>query len=133
MTISAALRQAVRDRASERCEYCRLPQQAIDGVLQIEHIIARQHLGDDSDDNLALACDQCNLHKGPNLSGLDPNTGQLVALFHPRRDHWDEHFELQGAEIVGRTSNGRATARLLQMNGRVRLHLRALLITLGEW
>lgn len=111
----------------------RLPQHAIDGVLQIEHIIARQQLGGDEAENLALACDQCNLHKGPNLSGLDPETGQLVALFHPRRDPWADHFELQGAEIAGRTTTGRATVRLLQMNSRVRLHLRALLLANGEW
>jgi hypothetical protein len=42
--------------------------------------------------NLALACWNCNLKKGPNLSGVDPNTGQVVALFHPRQDEWDEDF-----------------------------------------
>lgn len=131
--MTPALRQFVAQRAGYRCEYCRLPQVAIDGALQIEHIVARQHLGGDEEGNLALACDQCNLHKGPNLSGLDPADGQLVTLFHPRREHWPDHFEIRGAEIVGRTPTGRATARLLQMNSRLRLQLRALLIALGEW
>jgi hypothetical protein len=43
-------------------------------------------------DNLALACWTCNLKKGPNLSGVDPMTGQVAALFNPRDDEWAEHF-----------------------------------------
>jgi hypothetical protein len=30
--------------------------------------------GSDDPDNLALACHHCNLHKGPNLAGVDPRT-----------------------------------------------------------
>src|SRR5262245_52348519 len=112
MSISPAQRRRVRERAGDRCECCRLPQQPIDGTLQIEHDVARQHLGSDDDDNLALACDQCNLFKGPNLSALDPASGALVALFHPRRDPWLDHFELQGTELAGKTPTGRATVRL---------------------
>ena len=33
----------------------------------------------DEVDNLALACHRCNLHKGPNLSGIDPLTGDPVS------------------------------------------------------
>jgi len=51
-------------------------------------------------------------HKGPNLSGLDPESGALVQLFHPRQDQWDEHFERNGVIIVGRTTIGRATVGL---------------------
>lgn len=131
--MDAELRQFVRTRAGNRCEYCRLPQHAIDGVLQIEHIIARQHGGGDEAVNLALACDQCNLHKGPNLSAIDPESDQIIQLFNPRREAWDEHFHFVGAEIVGRTATGRATARLLNMNARVRAKLRAVLMVMGEW
>ena len=52
----------------------------------IEHIVARQHGGLSRLDNLALACWNCNLKKGPNLSGIDPTTGLVVALFNPRKD-----------------------------------------------
>jgi len=131
--MDAAVRQLVRARADNRCEYCRLPQHAIDGVLQIEHIIARQHGGGDELTNLALACDQCNLHKGPNLTAIDPESGLLVQLYDPRRDAWSDHFQLGGAEIVGRTAIGRATVRLMDMNRRVRVQLRALLMAIGEW
>ena len=45
-------------------------------VLHIEHITPRQHGGDDNADNLAgSCCPACNLHKGPNLTGIDPHTG----------------------------------------------------------
>jgi hypothetical protein len=75
--------------------------------------------------NLALACYHCNAHKGPNLSGLDPESGALVRLFHPRQDRWDEHFERNGVLIVGRSAVGRATVGLLKMNAADRRRLRA--------
>jgi cation diffusion facilitator CzcD-associated flavoprotein CzcO len=74
--------------------------------------------------NLALACYHCNAHKGPNLSGIDPESGELVRLFHPRQDRWDEHFERNGVLIVGRTAVGRATVGLLKMNAADRRRLR---------
>jgi 5-methylcytosine-specific restriction endonuclease McrA len=76
----------VRRRASDRCEYCHLPQSAFRRPFHIEHIVARQHGGLSRLDNLALACWNCNLKKGPNLSGIDPTTGLVVALFNPRKD-----------------------------------------------
>ena len=96
------LRQTVRERAGYRCEYCCLPQDAEPFfAYHIEHIVARQHSGGDDSGNLALACYHCNAHKGPNLSGLDPESGALVRLFNPRQDRWDEHFERNGVLIVG--------------------------------
>jgi 5-methylcytosine-specific restriction endonuclease McrA len=67
------LRQTVRERADQRCEYCCLPQDAEPFfAYHVEHIVARQHGGSDDNENLALACYHCDAHKGPNLSGLDP-------------------------------------------------------------
>jgi hypothetical protein len=119
------LRQFVRERAGHRCEYCSLPQDAEPFfAYHIEHIVARQHGGGDDRGNLALACYHCNAHKGPNLSGLDPESGAPVRLFHPRQDQWDEHFERNGVVIVGRTAVGRATIGLLKMNATDRRRLR---------
>ena len=73
---------------------------------------------------LALACPDCNAHKGPNLTSIDLETGRLVALFNPRQDMWSEHFSLEGPIIIGRTPVGRATVRLLYMNEEVRLEMR---------
>lgn len=132
--MDAALRRLVRERARERCEYCRLTQ-ADDAVFafQIEHILARQHGGGDDESNLALACFHCNRHKGPNLAALDPDTNQMTRLFHPRQDSWDEHFRTVGAVITGRTAIGRATVRLLKMNASLRLDLRTELVVIGRW
>lgn len=108
-------------------------QEAYDLTFHVEHVIASQHLRDDSPSNLALACDRCNLHKGTNLSSIDPDTGEQVGLFNPRAQAWDDHFGLVGAEIVGLSPIGRATVRLLNMNSERRLLLRKQLIEEGEF
>jgi 5-methylcytosine-specific restriction endonuclease McrA len=121
------LRNLVRRRAEDRCEYCR-GRQADEPFhsMHIEHIVARQHGGDDSPENLALACHHCNLHKGPNLTTIDPATGNLVLLFNPRKDVWEEHFAVREAIIVGLSQVGRATVHLLSMNSARRVELRSL-------
>ena len=118
-------RSLVSGRASHRCEYCRLHEDDDAYTFHVEHIIAKKHGGGDALENLAFACNQCNLHKGPNLSGIDPDSGSPVELFHPRRDRWTEHFSIQGAHIVGLTARGRATVRVLNMNDPDRIRVRA--------
>src|SRR5437763_8834602 len=122
--MDAATRELVRLRAAGRCEYCRLHQENSELAHHVEHIVARQHGGSDDPDNLALACDRCNLHKGPNLTGIDPLTDELVLLFHPRRAQWAEHFRFQGVRIEAITATGRATIQLLAMNNARRIELR---------
>jgi len=124
-----ATRRLVRERADFACEYCRMPQAAAPFIaFHIEHIIARQHLDEDKDDPncLPLACDRCNAFKGPNIASIDPETGEMIRLFHPRFDEWGDHFELLFGAVQGLTSVGRATARLLNMNDQRRVELRHL-------
>ena len=124
--MTSATRAAVRERAAHRCEYCQLHQKDSPlAVLHVEHIIPRQHGGTDDLENLALACIDCNLHKGPNLTGIDPETNRVTTLFHPRRDLWEEHFAWRGLYLVGRTAVGRVTVRVLQMNSEDQLDLRS--------
>jgi len=119
-------RDLVRTRAAQCCEYCRLPQELAPLVpFHVEHIVPRQHGGDDDPENLALACFHCNLHKGPNLTGIDPDTGAVALLFNPRRQSWDEHFTSDNVVVAGVTPIGRATVRVLSMNAPTRLELRA--------
>ena len=127
-----SIKATVRQRAGDCCEYCRLPQDAYDLTFHIEHVVASQHLQDDSLSNLALACDRCNLHKGTNLSTIDPGTQDLVEIFNPREDCWSDHFTVVGPEIVGTTAKGRGTVRLLQMNAERRLMLRHRLMKEGR-
>lgn len=42
--MDGAVRNLVRQRAGNRCEYCRLPQAAVDATFHVDHIIAQQHL-----------------------------------------------------------------------------------------
>lgn len=130
--MDAATVAFVRQRAGDRCEYCRLHQAAIPSRLHIEHVIARQHHGSDDDSNLCLACDRCNLQKGPNLTGIYQPTAQITPLFHPRRDAWLAHFQRRGAMILGLTEKGIVTVDLLQMNSVRRLTLRKHLIDEGD-
>ena len=128
-----ALRLLVRRRAGNVCEYCRLPQASSRIIrFHIEHIIARQHGGESEPDNLALACSCCNFHKGPNIAAIDPDSGQLVPLFHPRQHGWSEHFAWDGTVVVGLTPIGRATVELLAMNSWERVEVRENLLSLGE-
>jgi len=132
--MDSATRRQVRKRAHDRCEYCRLPQAAAPFLtFHVEHIQASQHVHDDSLDNLCLACPHCNLNKGPNLTALDPETRDIIPLFHPREHAWEEHFHFEDARIEGRTATGRATARLLRMNAEDQVRIRAALMLRGEF
>jgi 5-methylcytosine-specific restriction endonuclease McrA len=130
--MDAAVRHLVCQRAGDCCEYCRLPQETVDATFHVEHIIALQHGGNDDLSNLALACDRCNLYKGPNLTSIDTETRAIVPLFHPRQDAWQDHFAFRGPRIIGLTPRGRATVQLLNMNATRRIQLRAELQATGD-
>ena len=83
--MDAATGRLIRERANDRCEYCRARQSDENFPFEIEHVIARQHGGDDTPANLALACMSCNRHKGPNLAGVDPETGTVEVVAHDGR------------------------------------------------
>ncbi len=123
--MEARVRTFVRERALNRCEYCEREQATSPLIrLQIEHIIPIKHGGGDESENLALACVECNLKKSSDLAGIDPETNMLTPLFHPRRDQWEDHFTWNGLRIVGLTSVGRTTVRVLDLNSTARLRVR---------
>jgi hypothetical protein len=129
--IADALRNAVRMRAKGRCEYCLIPEGISLAFHQIDHIIATKHGGTTSLDNLALCRTLCNRYKGSDLASIDSETGELMRLFHPRRDPWKEHFEVVGCEIRGRTPVGKVTVRLLRLNRPERIVERETLVQAG--
>ncbi len=131
--LSAALRQLVRERAADRCEYCLVRDDDVWLPHQPDHIIAEQHGGDTAAENLAFACVHCNRHKGPNIASIDPNSGQLTPLFNPRAQNWAEHFILDGAYILPQTAVGRVTVRLLNLNHPDRVRVRRALIEAGDY
>lgn len=122
--ISIKLRQLVSARARECCEYCLIHADDRPETHPIDHVIALRHGGLTVAGNLALACAICNNLKGTDLSAIDPVSGLIVTIFNPRTQNWNDHFELIGAEIIGRTATGHATVALLQLNSIERLSYR---------
>ncbi|MEA5553881.1 HNH endonuclease [Anabaena cylindrica UHCC 0172] len=115
-SISTELRKLVVNRASGRCEYCLLHQDYSIYTHEVDHIIAVKHGGETAPENLALSCLSCNRHKGSDFATIDAATGEIVPLFNPRRQIWEDHFYFGGARIEGKTQMGKATTRLLQFN-----------------
>ena len=114
----------IRQRAGCRCEYCHLPDEPWHLPFHVEHIVAVVHEPNHHETNLAWACPQCNWHKGPNLTTLDPDTGEKVDLFNPRSDVWEDHFVMEEFTIIGLTPMGRGTVQLLKMNLPIRIEVR---------
>ena len=131
MRIRSELRRRVYGRAGGRCEYCLMPESLTLGPHEVDHIVAQKHGGQATVDNLALSCTCCNKHKGSDLSSIDPSTGLVTLLYHPRRDHWENHSRSEGTRIVPLPPTGRATVRLLQLNTGERIAERQLAITAG--
>jgi len=97
----------------------------------VDHIIALKHGGQTVRENLALAYAVCNNNKGADLATLDWTSGQIVPLFNPRQHNWRDHFHFEGAQIVGSTTIGQATVRLLRLNDPERVASRQILIEIG--
>jgi hypothetical protein len=131
--ISVSMRTAVHARAKGFCEYCRIPELGTLFGHEPDHIIAKQHGGETTLENLALACMQCNRCKGPNVSSVDPETKRIVPLFHPRTDRWEDHFGADGGRIAPLTSIGRATAALLEFSRAERVEMRQNLWLAGHY
>jgi 5-methylcytosine-specific restriction endonuclease McrA len=129
--VPVALRRLVRERAGERCEYCLIPEEFTLATHWVDHIVAEKHGGRTEEGNLALSCVLCNQHKGSDLTSIDPETGQIAPLFHPRRDAWSDHFRFVGTQVEPLTPTGRVTVRLLQLNHPDRVEERELLQRLG--
>jgi len=131
--IPAPLCRFVIERARGCCEYCLLHQDDTDFAHHVDHLIALKHGGRTEEENLALACMECNLRKGPDLAAIDPVEKVVVSLFNPRVQRWSEHFTVVNASLVGTTPTGRATAALLRMNDPARFLERQRLILAGRY
>lgn len=131
--VSDDIRQNVRQRANDRCEYCHKPDILSTYGNHVDHIVPLVHGGTSEPDNLAWACLYCNVAKGRDIASYDFQTGLLVPLYNPRTDQWDDHFSLDGAVIIGKTAVGRVTVRILGLNHVTQLDIRAELIEAGLW
>lgn len=123
--IPANVAKLVRQRASNRCEYCLLRQSSQEATFHTDHIRPRADGGQTRPDNLALACVTCSLRKAARVTVRDPKTGRLVVFFNPRTDSWSEHFTWTPTwRVNGLTPIGRATARVMGMNRKAIIAIR---------
>lgn len=131
--ISSPLRDEVVRRARSACEYCRLAQDLCPDTFEVDHIIPVSALGRTVLSNLCLACPRCNAAKRSQTHGTDPETGQQVPLFNPRRQPWRRHFQwsTDAGRIIGRTAVGRATCVALKMNSPRLVYIRLLFAKVG--
>ena len=128
-----SLRRRVQARAKRICAYCQLPDKFIPS-FHCDHVIPQKVGGKTELDNLAWACPWCNLQKHAKTHARDPQGGQLVPLFNPRREQWQQHFKWSDdlLLIIGRTQKGRATVDALNMNRVEHVNLRRALRLVGE-
>jgi len=134
MSVSNEQKRLVRQRAKDCCEYCRLAQSGELVRFQIDHIIAIKHDGSDTDDNLCLACYDCNIYKGSNVAALDPLTRAATKLYDPRQQLWDDHFKINtDATLIGLTPEGRVTIHVLRINDEERVKHRLSELMIGDY
>jgi hypothetical protein len=124
-----SVRERVAERAGYICEYCRCPESHSLSTFAVEHIEPTGTGGADLEENLAYACSGCNGSKAVAQVSIDMETGQVVPLFHPRRDVWGDHFAWgeDALTLVGITPTGRATIDRLRLNRVGVVNLRGLL------
>jgi hypothetical protein len=96
--------------------------------------VPRARGGSEAEDNLAWSCMGCNDRKYTAVDAVDPVSGELVKLFHPRQDSWAEHFSwtVDFTHVIGKSSTGRATFERLKLNRSELVKLRRILRIAGE-
>jgi 5-methylcytosine-specific restriction endonuclease McrA len=100
---------------------------------EVDHIRSQKHGGLSILENLCWACAWCNSFKGTDIAAYPPNSDEIVPLFNPRTDAWENHFFWQGAILLAKTPAGAATVELLRINKPERVDHRQLLMQLGLW
>ncbi len=121
------IQSKVRQRAMYLCEFCHADERWQYVRFNVDHLMPLSLGGDDSLENLTLACFHCNRRKTNRLTAQDPDTAIEVALFNPRTDSWRKHFiwSVDGLLIVGITEIGRAIVAALLLNRERVLPIRA--------
>lgn len=129
--ISEKLRLQVAQNANFKCEYCLTPEFFLATTFHIDHIRSVKHGGKTILRNLAYACPHCNQNKGSDIASYS-NDDEIVRLFNPRIDFWNEHFEvLSDGTIASLSSIGEATINTLRFNQLERMIFRKSLIEIG--
>ncbi len=132
--IRLELQRQIRDHFGDCCAYCRTAEFLTAMTFEFEHIRPLSAGGETVFENLCFACPYCNRHKGALQTAIDPESGEVVTLFHPQQQVWTEHFawSKSGNEMRGLTAVGRATILALRMNRPALVRARVMWVKLGE-
>lgn len=113
MTVSAELRETVRERARFACEYCGVAENDTGGLLTIDHFQPQVRGGADDAENLLYCCHRCNLYK----ADYWPAQPTDPTLWNPRHDPISLHLlALADGLLYPITPEGTFTLRRLRLN-----------------
>ena len=131
--LSTDLRVRLLEADNRHCAYCYTTEVNTGQPMTVDHVEPQTQGGETTFENLCFACRRCNEFKGSAASAQDPLTGETVALFHPRRQTWVDHFrwDESGALLIGLTAVGRATIVALNMNNSVIVDARRRWVSVG--
>lgn len=132
--VPAALRRRVANHFAYCCAYCRTAENLTVAIFEFEHITPRSAGGETVFENICFSCPTCNRYKADRTNATDPDTQEVVALFHPHQDKWQDHFTWNegSTEIIGLSATGRATIAALRMNRRQLIRVRRMWAAMGE-
>jgi hypothetical protein len=113
MSISAGIREQVRQRSGCACEFCGVREEDAGAALTIDHFQPQSKGGSDALDNLIYACPGCNQYK----QDYWPLDMQSLPLWNPRNRDAAEHFtEAENGQLIALTDVGAFTIRHLRLN-----------------
>jgi hypothetical protein len=127
-------KRQIRSHFTDCCAYCLTAHALMPVTFECEHIIPRSAGGQTVFENLCLACPMCNRYKSNRQKVADPQTQEIVSLFHPHLQVWIEHFAWNedSTEIIGVTAVGRTTIFALKMNRPELIRVRLMWVKRGE-
>jgi 5-methylcytosine-specific restriction endonuclease McrA len=86
LKIPVDIQELVRLRADFLCEYCHTNERWQYARFMIDHIAPVSEGGEDSIENLCLACFHCNRRKyQPKTTAINQEPGEKIELFNPRQ------------------------------------------------
>lgn len=115
MTLSAEIRNNVRQQYNFVCGYCGVPEISVGSELEIDHFQPTSRGGTDAPQNLVYAFTTCNRFKGNYWP--EPNMPHSLHLLHPLQDDVAHYIqETTDGRLVGLTSRGWFHIHWLHLN-----------------
>jgi hypothetical protein len=113
MSLTASIREQVRQRAGCACEFCGISEIDTGGMLTIDHFRPRARAGSNELENLIYACIACNQYK----QDYWPQTATAPILWNPRQELASQHFvEQEDGQLTALTPTGIFTLKRLRLN-----------------